>query len=104
MSPRHGRIPFLAITAWACAFSPVRSWDSLARNRTISRSSRTSGGAIHASANRAQAQQISQIPGVTLVVLHPPRVSVVALRVGQMHLHPQLPTDRPPSTTRRSLR
>ena len=29
MSLRHGRIPFLAITAWAWALMPVRRLDSL---------------------------------------------------------------------------
>ena len=48
-----------------------------------------------------QAQQVDQIVGVTLVVLHPPVAPVVAQRVRQMHVRAHLVrASRPPSTTR----
>ena len=37
-----------------------------------------------------QAQQVSQVAGVTLIVLHPPHAPIVALRMGQMHPQPHL--------------
>ena len=49
MSPNDGRIPTLAITACTWALAEVRKATNLALYLTSSLSSRTSGGAAHAS-------------------------------------------------------
>jgi hypothetical protein len=49
-------------------------------------SSRSAGGAIHPSANRPIPQEIDQVGGVTLVVLHSAVAPVVAERMGKVNL------------------
>ena len=82
--------PSLASTRVDLQLEFVRRQTSLARWRTISRSSRTAGGAIQASARRPSRKQVGEVLGVAGVVLHPPVAPVVAERVGEVDIAAEL--------------
>ena len=71
------------MTAWTWALKPVRRLDSLSRKRTISRSSRISGGAIHASARRPRRNKSAR-SRASRSSFHPAMSPVVAVRVGEV--------------------
>ena len=93
-----GSTPSLAIIAWTCALSPERSCTSLARYRTSSRSSRSAGGAIHASGRRPRRNMSARSVASTMSFFtrRSPQFNV---RVGQMHGRRRAAAAHPPPNT-----
>ena len=72
-----GRSPCLASTALSCAFSPVRSTTSRARQRTSSLAARAPLGGDPRLGELAQAHPVQQITAVPVVVLDSPVLPTV---------------------------